>query len=88
MQEKKPASVTFKRIDPEDDDWENKLENIMDRKIRSSMRERGLLDSADMVMKSPSTKEIMAYPNIDKLKPPPINPYDGTKDPMDYMQMF
>lgn len=52
------------------------------------MKERGMLDFADMVMELPLTEEIVEYPNAGKLKPPPINPYDETKDPVDHMQIF
>lgn len=45
----------------------------MDRKIKSCVKERGLLDSTDMVMEPPFTDVIVAYPNNRKLKPLTIN---------------
>lgn len=52
------------------------------------MREKGLLDSTDMVMDPLFTKAIMVYPNTGKLKPLPKDSYDGTKDPIDHVQTF
>lgn len=52
------------------------------------MKERGLLDSAHVVMEPPFIKEIIEYPNASKLKPSSIDPYDGNKDPIKHMQMF
>lgn len=49
------------------------------------MREKGLLNPADIIVDSLFTKEVMVYPNSGKLKPLPINPYDGTKDPLDHV---
>lgn len=65
-----------------------KLEGIMERKIRSCIRKEGLANSFDIIMEPPLTKEIMVYPNNGKLKPLPINPYNGTKDPVDHVQTF
>lgn len=60
----------------------------MEKKIRSCIREKGLLDLMDVVIDPLFIKEIIAYPNIGKLKPPPIDPYDGTKDHIDHVQKF
>lgn len=61
--------MTSKRIDLKDKDSEKKLKNIMKKKIKSCMREKGLLDSTDVIMDPLFTKEIMAYPNTGKFKP-------------------
>lgn len=42
--------MTSKRINPEDEDWEKKMEKVMEKKISSCMREKGLLDSTDVIM--------------------------------------
>lgn len=70
------------RINLEEKDWEKKLERIMKKKIKSCMRERGLLDPTDVVIDFPLTKEVMAYLNSGKLSPPPIDPCDRTKGPV------
>lgn len=57
----------------------------MEKKIKNYMRRKGLLDPTNVVINPHFTKEIMKYPKSEKLKPPPINPYDGTKDPIDYI---
>lgn len=77
--------MTFKRINPEEEDWEKKLKKIMDRDIKSYMKEKDLLDSANIVMEPLFIEKIMAYPNIGKLKPPLIDPYDRTKDLVDHV---
>lgn len=59
----------------------NKLEKIVKKKMRSCMREKGLLDLTDAAIDPSFTREILVYPNIKKLKPLPIDPYDGTRDP-------
>lgn len=54
----------------------------------SCIREKGLLDPMDIVIEPPFINEVMEQPKNDKLKPPLINPYDGTKDLEDYVQTF
>lgn len=61
-----------------------RLKQIMEKKI-SCMREKGLVDHTDIVINPLFIKEVMAYPNHDKLKSPPIGPYDETKDHMDHV---
>lgn len=77
--------MTSKRIDLENEDWKKKLEKIMEKKTMSYLRERGILAFMNVVIDLPFTKEIMMYPNTSKLKPPPINLYDSTKDYMDHV---
>lgn len=60
--------MTFKKINPNEEDLQKKLERIIDRKIKSCMKEKGLLNSSNVVMESPFTEEIMAYSSIGKLK--------------------
>lgn len=60
----------------------------MEKKIRNYIREKGLLDLMDVVINPPFTKEIMIYSNSEKLKPPSIDPYNGTKDPINYIHTF
>lgn len=43
-----------------DEDWEKKLERITKRKIRSCIKEKGLMDSTDVVMELLFTEEIIA----------------------------
>lgn len=52
------------------------------------MREKRLLNSMDVVINLPFIKEILEYPKSGKLKPPAIDPYDSTKDPIDQVQTF
>lgn len=52
------------------------------------MKEKGLLDSNDAVIKPLFTKKILEYPNLRKLKPLSIDHYDDTKDPIDHVQTF
>lgn len=52
------------------------------------MREKGLLDPTNVVIDPSFIKEVMEYPNSEKLKPPPIDPYHRTKDPIDHIQTF
>lgn len=54
----------------------------------SYIKEKGLLNSANVVIKLPFIEEIMVYPNTSKLKPLPIDPYNRTKDLVDYVQTF
>lgn len=42
----------------------------MEKKIRSCMRETGLLDLIDVVINPLLIKDVMEYPNSGKLKPP------------------
>lgn len=56
--------------------------------IRSYIKEKGLLDLTDMVINPLFTKEVMAYPNSGKPKPPFINSYDRTIDFIDHIQIF
>lgn len=42
------SNYKSKRIDLKDEDWEKKLEKIMEKKIRTCMREKGLLDPTDI----------------------------------------
>lgn len=44
------------------------------------MRKKYLLDSTNIIVEPLFTKEAMVYPNTNKLKPPRIDLYDGTKD--------
>lgn len=60
----------------------------MEKKIRSRMREKGLLDLTNVVIDPPFTKKVMEYPNSSKTEPPPIDLYDGTKDLVDHVQTF
>lgn len=52
------------------------------------MRKRRLVDSFDVVMEASFIEKIMTYLNSGKLKPPPIDLYNGTKDLVDDMQTF
>lgn len=55
----------------------------MEKKIRSCIKEKGLLDSTKVIMGPPFTEEIIAYLNTTKLKPLLIDPYNKTKDHVD-----
>lgn len=59
------------------------MENIIEKKIKCYIREKGLLDSMDVIIDPSSTEKIIAYPNTNKLKSPLIDLYDGIKDFMD-----
>lgn len=72
--------MTSERSNLEDKIWEKRLEKIIEKKIRSCMKKKGLMDSTNVVIDPPLTKKTMAYPNINKLKPPPIDLHDRTKD--------
>lgn len=50
--------------------------------------EKGLLDPIEIIIGPPFTKDVMEYPNGGKLKLPLIDPYDRTKDHIDYIQTF
>lgn len=52
--------MTSKRINLKDRNWERKLGKIIKKKIKSCMKEKGLLDSTDAAIDPPFTKEIMA----------------------------
>lgn len=52
------------------------------------MREKYLLNPNDVVIEPFFIKEMLEYPNLEKLKPLRIGPYDSTKDPIDYVQTF
>lgn len=60
----------------------------MVKKIRSCVREKGLLDPMYIIVGSSLTKEIITYPNSCKPKSPHNDLYDGTKDSIDYVQIF
>lgn len=49
------------------------------------MKEKDLLDPNDVVIEPLFTKEILEYLNPGKLKSLSINPYDGTKDPINHV---
>lgn len=55
------------------------------KKNRSYTLKKGLLDPTDVVINPQFTKEVMEYPYSSKLKPPSIDPYDKTKDPVDHI---
>lgn len=42
--------MTFKRIDPKDKDWEKKLNKNIEKKIRNCIREKGLMDSTNVII--------------------------------------
>lgn len=54
------------------------MEEIIKKKIRKTIKEKRLLDLADVMIDLLSNKEI----NPVKLKPPTIDPYNGAKDPI------
>lgn len=83
-------SLTYKskRVNPNDKDWEKMLEEIMEKKIKKSIKKKSLLNLNDVVIEFPFTKEILEHLNLGKLNPPSIDPYDGIKDPIDYVQTF
>lgn len=60
----------------------------MKKKLHSCIREMGLLDRTNVVINLSFTKGIIEYPNKEKLKPLPIDPYNGTKDPINHVQIF
>lgn len=49
VQRKGPASITTRRIDPEDEDLKRKLKKIMENK-RNCIKKKDLLDSIDVIM--------------------------------------
>lgn len=57
----------------------------MEKMFRRCMQEKGLLDPTGIFIDPLFTKKIMEYPNSDELKPPPINLYDKTKYPVNYV---
>lgn len=63
-----------------------KLERVIKKKIRSYIKEKGLLDSINVVMDPPFTEKIMVYLNTKKLKPLPIDSNDGTNDLVNHVQ--
>lgn len=60
----------------------------MEKKIKSYIREKGLLDSTNVIIGLPFIKEVMEYPNSDKLKPLHIGPCNGNKDLVNHVQTF
>lgn len=74
-----------KRVDLNDECWEKRMEEIIKRKIRKLMRKKVLFDSNGAIIKPPFTKEKLEYPKLRKLKLPSIDPYDGTKYPIDHV---
>lgn len=52
------------------------------------MKEKGLFDLSNIIIKPLFANEILEYPNLRKLKPLVIDPYDGIKDPIDHLQTF
>lgn len=67
-------------VDPNDENWEKGMKEIKEKKIRKAIKEKVLFDPNDMVIELPFTKKILKYPNSKKLKPPAIDPCNGTKD--------
>lgn len=60
----------------------------MGKKIYNAIREKGLLDQANVVIDSYLTIQALEYFNNGKLKPLAIDPYDDSKDPIDHVQIF
>lgn len=77
-----------KRIDPDDKNWEKKLQQIIENKIKSCMRENGLLDPMVVIIDLPFTKKVMEYLNSGKLKRLPIDSYDDAKDLINHVHAF
>lgn len=73
---------------PNDKNWEKRMEEIIKKKIRKVMKKKGLLDLIDAVIEPPFTKKILEYPNLKKLKPSVIDPYNGTKDLINHVETF
>lgn len=48
------------------------------------MREKGLLNPLKAIIDSSFINNFLEYPNNGKLKPPVIDPYNGTKDSIDH----
>lgn len=76
------------RVDLKDKNWEKRMEEIIKRKISKVMKEKGLFGPNDVVIEPPITKEILEYPNPEKLKPSSIDSYDDTRDLVDHIQTF
>lgn len=56
-----------------------RIKKIMKQNIMKAMKEKGLLNPIDAVIKPSFTKEILKYLDPGKLKPLAIDPYNGTK---------
>lgn len=75
-------------MDPNYKDLNKKIEEIIEKKIMKTIKEKELLGLIEVVTEPPFTKELLEYPNLGKLKPPAIDSFDGTKDPIDHVHTF
>lgn len=64
------------------------MEEIMEKKIIKTMKEKSLLDQSDVMIEPTFSKEILEYLSSIKLNPLTINPYDNTKDFINHIQTF
>lgn len=60
----------------------------MEKKFRTCIWEKGVLDLTNIIIDPLFIKEIKEHLNNSKLKPPPINFYNRTKDPVNHAQSF
>lgn len=63
------STYRSERVDPNDENWEKRMEEIIGKKIRKvAMKEKGLLNPNDVVIEPPFTKEIIEYLILGTLK--------------------
>lgn len=65
-----------------------RIEEIREKKIRKTMKKKGLFNPKDTIIEPSSNKEKLEYLNLRKLKPLAIDLYNGTKGLIDHVQTF
>lgn len=81
-EEKSMTSIyKFEKNDPKDKDWEKKLEGIIEKKIRSCMKKKSLLDLNDIVIDSHSFRRLWHIPTAVNLRPHPLTNATGVRTP-------
>lgn len=83
-------SSTYKsnKVDLNDKDLERNMEEIMVKKIRKTMKEKGFIDLSNVIMIPFFSKKTLEYLNPRKQKPLAIYPYNSTKGPIYHVKTF
>lgn len=60
-------------------------EKILDRKIQMTIKDKSIINGLDLRAIPPFTIVMMNYESLVKFRPPNLDSYDGTKDPINHI---
>ncbi|KAL2455365.1 Retrotrans gag domain-containing protein [Abeliophyllum distichum] len=68
--------------------WEQRLEELMDRKIAEALSNKSSRQQSMVLEENPFSVEITAVPLPRDFKQPKMEKYDGSSDPIDHLRSF